>query len=267
MAGAYQTGVLGVRSLVRRGVHAVCFDCNPSLPGFRSAYGAARLCPDPDADSDGWLRFMLELARSLPQKAVLIPSSDKFVSAIARHATALAGHYVLSPGAATQGLLADKQIAVRPRSASTACPCRGPAAWSPRPRCWPLPRGVLSLPDQADAFPRMATLSEGHPLLGPRWRSPRTPTLWSRVPTGRPGQRQRHSSGNHPGAGHRQASLPGLLRCGRTAHRKCDVSRASLRPGGFRARQHLGTVSDPETDAYATGSCAASATSGSARSR
>jgi predicted ATP-grasp superfamily ATP-dependent carboligase len=109
IAGAYQTGVLGIRCLQRRGVHAVCFDCNPSLPGFRSAYGTARLCPDPDSDSEGWLRFILDLAATLPQKPVLIASSDKFVSAIARHASVLDGHYVVSPGATMQGLLADKQ--------------------------------------------------------------------------------------------------------------------------------------------------------------
>jgi predicted ATP-grasp superfamily ATP-dependent carboligase len=109
IAGAYQTGVLGVRCLQRRGVHAIGFDCNPSLPGFRSAYGNARLCPDPDGDSQGWLKFMLELAASLPQKPVLIASSDKFVSAIARHAAVLAEHYVVSPGTRLQGLLADKQ--------------------------------------------------------------------------------------------------------------------------------------------------------------
>jgi predicted ATP-grasp superfamily ATP-dependent carboligase len=51
---------------------------------------------------------MLELAQSLPRKAVLIASSDKFVSAIAKHTSTLAEHYVLSPGAGLQGLLANK---------------------------------------------------------------------------------------------------------------------------------------------------------------
>ena len=45
IAGAYQTGVLGVRSLTRRGVRAVCFDCNPRNPGFRSVYGPAQVVP------------------------------------------------------------------------------------------------------------------------------------------------------------------------------------------------------------------------------
>ncbi len=109
IAGAYQTGVLGVRSLLRRGVHAVCFDCDPARDGFRSAYGGARLCPDPDVEPDAWLEFMLGLAGSLPAKAALIPSSDKFVSAIAKFADTLAQHFYLSPGITLQGLLADKQ--------------------------------------------------------------------------------------------------------------------------------------------------------------
>jgi len=113
IAGAYQTGVLGVRSLVRRGVRAICFDCNPRLVGFRSRYGPALLCPDPDAAPDAWLDFMLELAGTQTDTAVLIPSSDKFVTAIARNAGVLGKHFVLSPGVAVQGLLADKQSQYR----------------------------------------------------------------------------------------------------------------------------------------------------------
>ncbi len=108
IAGAYQTGVLGVRSLVRRGVRAVCFDCHADYPGFRSVYGPARLCPNPDSDPDGWVRFMLALSAELGGRPVLIASADQFVSAIARHEALLSAHFVLSPGVRLQGLLADK---------------------------------------------------------------------------------------------------------------------------------------------------------------
>ena len=113
IAGAYQTGVLGVRGLKRRGVDAVCFDSNPRHPGFRSIYGPARLCPNPDADGEAWVSFMLELASSLGRKAVLIPSSDQFVTAIARHADRLQDAFILSPGLPLQALLADKQTQYR----------------------------------------------------------------------------------------------------------------------------------------------------------
>jgi D-aspartate ligase len=108
IAGAYQTGVLAVRGLQRRGVRAVCFDANAAQAGFRSVYGPARLCPDPDVDAAAWLRFMVGLASELGDRPVLIPSSDRFVSAIARHAAALAPCYRLSAGIQLQGLLADK---------------------------------------------------------------------------------------------------------------------------------------------------------------
>jgi D-aspartate ligase len=108
IAGAYQTGVLGVRSLIRRGVKASCFDCHLDYPGFRSVYGPAHACPDPDTDPQAWVAFMISLARTMGGKPVLIPSADQFVSAIATHVDILAKYYVVSPGVRLQGLLADK---------------------------------------------------------------------------------------------------------------------------------------------------------------
>lgn len=113
IAGAFQTGVLGVRSLKRRGVRAVMFDCSASMPGFKSRYGPARLCPDPDSKPAEWLEFMQGLARELSAqgggKPVLIASSDRFVTAIFRHADALRDHFALSPGVPLQGLFAEKE--------------------------------------------------------------------------------------------------------------------------------------------------------------
>jgi D-aspartate ligase len=108
IAGAYRTGVLAVRCLRRRGVRTFCVDSIPENPGFRSVYGRARLCPDPDLEPEAWTRFMIDLARTIGTRAVLIPSSDRFVSAIARNIAALSELYILSPGASLQGLLADK---------------------------------------------------------------------------------------------------------------------------------------------------------------
>lgn len=109
IAGAYQTGVLGVRSLKRRGVAAICIDSNPDNPGFRSVYGPARLCPDPDTRGDDWLTFMRRLALELGERSVLIPSSDKFVTAIAKNAAALNGQYIVSPGIEVQSALVEKR--------------------------------------------------------------------------------------------------------------------------------------------------------------
>ncbi len=109
IAGAFQTGVLGVRTLKRRGVRVASFDANPHQPGFRSAHGKALRCPNPDGESDEWLQFMIDLARSMGARPALILSSDQFVTAVANHADRLAQHYLLSPGWRVQGLLADKQ--------------------------------------------------------------------------------------------------------------------------------------------------------------
>lgn len=108
IAGAYQTGVLAVRGLKKRGIDAICLDCNSSNPGFYSTYGPARLSPDPDTAPEAWVEFMLDLAGEHKEKPVLIPSSDKYVSAIAKHSDQLNSHYILSQGIGVQGMLAEK---------------------------------------------------------------------------------------------------------------------------------------------------------------
>jgi D-aspartate ligase len=109
IAGAFQTGVLGVRSLKRRHVKVASFDWNASQPGFRSAHGRAVQCPNPETDPESWVEFIVGLARSMGARPALISSSDQFVTAVANHADVLEQHYILSPGCRQQGLLADKQ--------------------------------------------------------------------------------------------------------------------------------------------------------------
>ncbi|HEX9607688.1 MAG TPA: hypothetical protein VF962_10685 [Gemmatimonadaceae bacterium] len=98
-----------MRSLVRRGVRATSFDSERRYPGFRSVYGHAHACPDPDTYAEAWVEFMIELSGKMGGKPVLIPSADQFVSAIAAHSSTLADHYIMSPGVPLQGLLATKQ--------------------------------------------------------------------------------------------------------------------------------------------------------------
>jgi predicted ATP-grasp superfamily ATP-dependent carboligase len=106
--GAYQTGVVAVRSLRRRGVRVELVDCDARQPGFRSRHGPALLCPDPDAEPDHWLSFMRDLGRRLGDRPALLASSDQFVSAIARFATELREGFRLCDGAELQGALANK---------------------------------------------------------------------------------------------------------------------------------------------------------------
>jgi D-aspartate ligase len=109
IAGASQTTVLSLRSLQRHGVRTWCIDSNPNGPAFYSVYGPAKQCPNPDLHPHAWLQFMEGLARDIGRAAVLMSSSDQFVTAIARHAQALSEHFIISPGAALQARLADKQ--------------------------------------------------------------------------------------------------------------------------------------------------------------
>lgn len=110
VAGAYQTGVVLMRDLQRRGLKVCAFDCYPEQPGFKTIYGHTYLCPNPDDDPAGWLQFMLQLRAKLGHKPVLISSADQFVSAIGKHATALEEHFLFCNAAvAVQALLATKR--------------------------------------------------------------------------------------------------------------------------------------------------------------
>ena len=111
VAGAFQTGVVLMRDLRKRGLKVCAFDCVPGQPGFKTIYGKTHLCPNPDIDPAGWMRFMLDLRQQLGGvNPVLIPSADIFVSAIAEHASELAKHFVFCAEAMpVQALLATKK--------------------------------------------------------------------------------------------------------------------------------------------------------------
>ena len=110
VAGAFQTGVVLMRNLARRGITAYCIDPNPKQPGFQTIYGTAYQCPHPDDEPAKWLHFMVDLRARIGSKAALIPSSDQFVSAIGYHAAELEKHFLFcQSSAAVQALLATKQ--------------------------------------------------------------------------------------------------------------------------------------------------------------
>lgn len=109
VAGGFLTGVVLMRNLARRGVKVSCVDWIPTQPAFKTVYGQAHLCPNPDTHPDEWVQFMIGLAGDGP-KPVLIPSADQYVTAIADHADALETHFTFCRGsAATQALLATKK--------------------------------------------------------------------------------------------------------------------------------------------------------------
>ena len=98
-----------MRNLARRGTPVSCVDCDDSLPGFHQRYGKTYKCPNPDTESKGWLRFMLELAESFKDRPALIPASDRFLMAIATHADSLSKAYRIGGDAKLQGVLSEKE--------------------------------------------------------------------------------------------------------------------------------------------------------------
>src|SRR5690242_17780971 len=110
VAGAFQTGVVLMRNLQKRGLRVYGFDCNPTQPGFHSVYGKTFLCPNPDVEPAAWVDFMVDLARKIGGKPVLIPSADQFVTAIGEHVQVLDEHFVFCQSASSvQSLLATKK--------------------------------------------------------------------------------------------------------------------------------------------------------------
>src|SRR5215469_13734634 len=110
VAGAYQTGIVLMRSLWRRGVKVACIDSNPNMPGFGTVYGQAHLCPNADENPEQWVEFMEELAGKIGGRPVLIPSSDRFLTVVGDHADELSQHFIFPrQSAAVQSLLATKQ--------------------------------------------------------------------------------------------------------------------------------------------------------------
>jgi predicted ATP-grasp superfamily ATP-dependent carboligase len=99
-----------MRDLLRRGVRTVGVDCDSSHEGFRSSYGKSYLCPNPDTHPAEWVEFMIDLARKLGAKPVIIPAADIFVSALGKHADALKEFYTFSlESIAVQAALATKE--------------------------------------------------------------------------------------------------------------------------------------------------------------
>jgi D-aspartate ligase len=114
VAGGFVTGVVLMRNLHRRGLQVYCIDSDPAQPAFRTVYGKAFRCPDPDEQPLEWLGFMTSLRMRMGGdpaiRPVVIASSDRFVTALADNAEALSPYFIFCrSAAATQALLATKK--------------------------------------------------------------------------------------------------------------------------------------------------------------
>lgn len=110
VAGGYQTGIVLMRNLARRGVRVSCIDNDRRMPAFKTVYGRAYQCPNPDEDPAAWVRFMRELGGKIGSRPALISSSDRFITVLADHADELEPYFTFpKTSVAVQALLATKQ--------------------------------------------------------------------------------------------------------------------------------------------------------------
>ncbi len=83
--GLFDTGLGAVRSLGRVGIPVIGLESDPRMPGFKSRFCKAKVCPDPVHESDKLLRFLLNEGTRLDYPGVLFPTSDASVLFLSRY--------------------------------------------------------------------------------------------------------------------------------------------------------------------------------------
>lgn len=77
--GLFDTGLAASRSLGRVGISVLGLDADRRMPGFHSRFCTATQCPDPVAEPDELLEFLLREGRRFDRPAVLYPATDAYV--------------------------------------------------------------------------------------------------------------------------------------------------------------------------------------------
>ncbi|HEV8470609.1 MAG TPA: carboxylate--amine ligase, partial [Candidatus Limnocylindria bacterium] len=84
------TGLAVARSLAAHGVEVIALDPDPRGLGQASrAVKERRTCPNPLEDEKGFVRYLLDNAERFGEGAVLFPTNDEWVMAVARYRTQL----------------------------------------------------------------------------------------------------------------------------------------------------------------------------------
>ena len=114
LQSSYANGLGIIRGLGSQGVPVIALDTDPRALGFHSRYAAGMLCPDPRRDEEAFLLFLEGLGRRLPQRAVVFPTHDEYIWAVARNADRLAPWYAIPfSGWDAMRRLADKEEQLR----------------------------------------------------------------------------------------------------------------------------------------------------------
>ncbi|HMG99064.1 MAG TPA: hypothetical protein VK546_09105, partial [Gaiellales bacterium] len=95
---SFVNGLEAIRSLAAAGAPVIAVDHRPSALGFRSRLAHHVLSPDPD-DEEAYVSFLAELAeREFSEPAVVLPTHDAPLAAVARNAARLAAYQLPGSG-------------------------------------------------------------------------------------------------------------------------------------------------------------------------
>ena len=89
----FDTGLGAVRSLGRLGIPVNGLDSDPSMPGFKSRFCIAKLCPDPVHQPDKLVQFLLNEGRRLQNPGIIFPATDAFVLFLSRYRDDLSKYF------------------------------------------------------------------------------------------------------------------------------------------------------------------------------
>ena len=89
----FDTGLGAIRSLGRLGIPVIGLDSDPHMPGFKSRFCTAKLCPNPVHQPDELVRFLLDEGQQLERPGILFPASDAFVLFLSRYRDDLSAYF------------------------------------------------------------------------------------------------------------------------------------------------------------------------------
>jgi D-aspartate ligase len=95
---SFVNGLEAIRSLAAAGAPVIAVDHRPGALGFRSRLAHHALSPDPE-DEEAYVAFLADLAeRSFSEPAVVFPTHDAPLAAVARNASRLAAYQLPGSG-------------------------------------------------------------------------------------------------------------------------------------------------------------------------
>ena len=93
--GLCTPGATILRNLSRKGYRVWGVADDKTDEGLHSFYGKKLLSPNCERNFKEWLQFLINLAREIGERPVLIPTGDKYVVAIEKGIAELGKHYRL----------------------------------------------------------------------------------------------------------------------------------------------------------------------------